>query len=201
MRNNPDGLPVRRILIIIVLILWSASLWLYISSNPPASAVMPNVKYKLRAYTTAKDKAEKVLNSGRAMGLKGSISRTGRTIKKFMGYTVEQDFSSETTMRKAGYVKDLLKSKGYNLKVIKSPDGKKLTFRVKEIFKGKGEAEKVAQEIFEASTVTFNVRQHYKNSAYTAFMVVFPGIGAKEKAEELKAGISVYTTDTELVSY
>ncbi len=201
MRNNPDSSPVRRIIIVIVLILWSVVLWLYVNSKPPVSAVMPDIRYKLRAYTTVKDKAEKVLSTGRTMGLKGSMSRTGRTIKKFMGYTVEQDFSGETTMRKAGYVKDLLKSRGYNLKVIKSTDGKKLTFRVKDIFKGKSEAEQVAQKIFEASTVTFNVRQYYKNSAYTAFMVVFPGISQKEKAEELKEGISVYTTDIELISY
>lgn len=201
MKNNPDSLPVRRILIVIVLILWSVVLWLYVNSPPPASAVMPVVKYKLRAYTTVKDKAEKSLNAGKAMNMKGSMSRTGRTIKKFMGYTVEQDFSGETTMRKAGYVKDLLKSRGYNLKVIKSADGKKLTFRVKDIFKGKAEAEQVAQKIFEASTVTFHVKQYYKNSAYTAFMVVFPGIAEKEKAEELKDSISVYTTDIELISY
>ena len=201
MRNKPDSSPVRRILIIIVLILWSVALWLYVNSKPPASAVMPDVKYKLRAYTTVKDKAKKALNTGKKMGLNGSMSRTGRTIKKFMGYSVEQDFSGKTTMRKAGYVKDLLKSRGYNLKVIKSPDGKKITFRVKNIFKGKAEAEQVAQKIFEASTVTFNVRQYYKNSAYTAFMVVFPGISEKEKAEELKDSISVYTTDIELISY
>lgn len=201
MRNNPDSLTVRRILIIIVLILWSVVLWFFMNSKPTVSAVLPDVKYKLRAYTTVKDKAQKVLSAGKTMGVNGSMSRTQRTIKKFMGYTVEQDFSGETTMRKAGYVKDLLKSKGYNLKVIKSPDSKKITFRVQNVFREKSEAEQAAQKIFEASTVTFNVQQHYKSSAYTPFMVVFPIIESKEKAEELKESISVYTTDIELISY
>ena len=201
MQKKTDNSSIRRYLLIIVLVLWVVVLWLFLKSRSPVSAVVPDAVYKVRAYTTSKEKAGAALKSAKSLGMKGSMSKCRRTISKFMGYIVEQDFTGDSTINKADSIKGLLKSKGYSFKIIKHPNEKKLTMRLNKKFRSKEKADKVSEEIFQSSTVTFKVKKHYKKTGYKAFVVVFTGIDNREKAQELKEQLSKYTSDVEMVSY
>ena len=184
-----------------MLVLWVVVLWLFLKSRSTVSAVVPDAVYKVRAYSTSKEKAGSALKSAKNLGMSGSMSKCKRTITKFMGYVVEQNFTGDSTIKKADSIKGLLKSKGYSFRIIKHPNEKKITLRLKKKFREKAEADKVSEEIFQSSTVPFKVKKHFKKTGYKAFVVVFTGIDNREKAQELKEHLSQYTSDVELVSY
>ncbi|MCD4783972.1 MAG: hypothetical protein K8T10_09135 [Candidatus Eremiobacteraeota bacterium] len=135
------------------------------------------------------------------MGFKGTVLKIKKKTKKFMGYIVVQDFSSKTTGKKAEYISDFLGSRGFSSKIIPDSQGKKTTIRVGNYYSNKDKAKEAADKVYESSGVTFDVRKYFKNVSYNAFLVSFPGIREKERANELSQKLQILTSDVKMVMY
>jgi len=192
---------IRRTLTVVVFLLWLISLWLIMKSRATVSAALPDVLYKVRAYSTSKNKAEEALKAGEELGLKGTRSSCKRDINKFMGYIVAQDFSSKTTGKKVGDISDLLKSRGHKSRILTDKKEKVLTIQVGGHFSSRKKAQEIAKDVYRLSTVSFDVRKNYKRVKYKAFVVVFSNIREREIAQKLKKQLNVLTSDVELITY
>lgn len=191
----------RRISIVIILILWIASLCLFLRSRNTEDQKKKAPLFKVKAYFTTRAIAGKALEEAKKMGFKGTMQKSKKKTRKFMGYIVAQDFSSETTRKKAQYISDFLGSRGFSSKIIPDSQGNKTTIRVGNYYSNKDKAKKTADKVYESSGVTFDVRKYFKNVSYNTFLVSFPGIREKERANKLSQKLQVLTSDVEMVMY
>jgi hypothetical protein len=197
---SPTG--IRRTALISVIVLWFTCFWLAkVSSPSPEIINKPQLLYKVRAYLKSQEDAEKVKAIGQNFTLNGTISRDIRTIKKFMGYVVIQDFADLRGSERIGYICEYLESKSYPAQVLEErPDGTVIV-QIGDIYPDEEKAREVAEEVFTQTSNRFYVERYFKDTPYKAFVVVFQDISCKKTAEELKQNIEIITADTELVSY
>lgn len=196
---NPAS--IRRVSIAASLVLVFVFFWLWNISQPLVENEEPKIFYKVRAYTTSRDQAVEIKKLGQQFDLQGSLSKNLRKTKKFMGYVVTQDFLKSKSSNSAQYVNEYLKSEGYKTTVMPGSDPQTIRIRVGETYPSPEEAQKVADSIYKLATVTFEVKEYYKEVFYRTFVVVFQNIENKETAQKLKDEIEVITSDVEMVSY
>lgn len=190
----------RRISVLFLLILCACFYWLWRQSKKDHYVLPPDLMYKVRAYTPLKRDAERVMALGRQSGYKGQILKTGRTIKKLMGYEVVQDFKLSRGSPHTSYIMEFLSSKGFRPIIVQN-NGELYRIRVNGFYPNEKDALNLADEILQKTKVSFEVRKHVRETPYKAFSVVFDGITQKKDARKLKDDISVITSDVEMVVY
>jgi hypothetical protein len=193
---------IRRVALIVVLILWFTHFWLAKISQPSPELVnKPKLLYKVRAYSKTVDEAEKIKTIGQKFGLRGNTEKSTRTISKFMGYIVVQDFITGKESEKVRYICEYLESKNYNTEVLEGSKEGSVSIRVGDIYPDERVALETVKEISEQINIKFDVKKYSRNTKYTTFVVVFSDIDSKQTAEDLKKNVETITSDTEMVSY
>ncbi len=193
---------IRRVLMLLCLAGSFIFYHLWKVSYPPANKrIAPRVLYKVRAYTTSKEEVTKIKKIAKDMGVKGSVCKGVRKVKKFLGYVVYQDFSTEEGIEKIEYIRDFLEANGYVPRI--EEDKKKSCVRVQvgKVYSTKDKALHVAKNIKERSLVPFKVEKFFKDTPYKAFVIVFSNIRCRDVAVKLKDKLSKITSDVEMISY
>jgi len=193
---------VRRVLMLLCLVGIFVFYYLWKVSYPPTDKnIVPRALYKVRAYTTSKEEVMKIKKVAKDIGVKGSVYKDVRKVKKFLGYVVYQDFSTKEGIEKIEYIRDFLEANGYVPRI--EEDKKKSCVRVQvgRIYSTKDKALHVAKKIKERSLVPFKVEKFFKDTPYKAFVVVFSNIRHRDVAIKLKKELSKITSDVEMISY
>ncbi len=196
---NPTRL--RRLAAIISIVLFAIFVWLWNNSQPATVQVKkPPVLYKVRAFTQSRADAENLVPLGEAREVKSYTTETNRTIRKFMGFRVIQQFKVDEDSPHGGYIRDFLVSRGFEVTIV-NRDRDSLTLQVGGACPRQELAEDLAQKVYENTGVSFEVEKYFKETPYRAFTVIFDEIDSRQTAEELRSLAEEVTSEVELVSY
>lgn len=150
---------IRRTAIVIVGILFIASLLLYLTASKTVKgSQLPSKFYNLHIYALD----IKIINS-----IESKLKKEGYFVQfikekgfkeQFDGYWVIQDFPDEEYYKS---IPEALKRKGFVAKKLKSEKSGRIAYSVGPIFKNKNEAEKLAGEVTQTG-IKFEAKYHYE---------------------------------------
>lgn len=175
----------RRVLILIVSILFIASLLLYFQAG---RAIKINGKipafYNLYIYSLNKDIVIQLERSLKKDGYFVQFIKEKGFKQKVDGYLVLQDFPNEEHYKS---VIEVLKNKGLDVKKVESPKPDRVLYQIGGVYSSREAAQRQAYEAAVAG-VKFKVEYHYKNIPVILDCLIVNKL-KKEKLDELKQNI------------